>query len=60
VPAYKVGDHVIHTAFGAGVVVAIEAHGADRATEWFVTVHFAQRGRVKLLSSIAPLQAVKR
>lgn len=54
--AYKVGDRVAHTAFGAGVVVAIEAHGVGRAAEWYVTVQFPQRGRVKLLSSIAPLR----
>jgi DNA helicase II / ATP-dependent DNA helicase PcrA len=54
--AYMVGDRVDHTAFGAGVVVAIEAHGAGRSAEWYVTVQFPQRGRVKLLSSIAPLR----
>lgn len=56
--AYKVGDQVAHTAFGRGVVVAVEAHGSGRSTEWYVTVYFSERGKIKLASHIAPLQRV--
>ncbi len=57
-PPYRVGEQVVHTHFGRGMVVAIEAHSVGGTIEWYVTVEFAQHRQMKLLSSIAPLQRV--
>lgn len=52
---YQVGDRVRHPVFGPGVIIAIDAGNTGRAVEWYLSVEFSRRGRIKLLASIAPL-----
>ncbi|NTV65884.1 MAG: ATP-binding domain-containing protein, partial [Oscillochloris sp.] len=54
-PSYAIGDRVKHPHFGLGQVVAIERGLAGRRVEWYLTVNFVVRGRVKLLAGIAPI-----
>ncbi len=53
VPAYTVGDKVMHESFGQGTVVSISS-GADP----ILSVAFPDKGIKKLLSSLAPLTRV--
>jgi ATP-dependent DNA helicase UvrD/PcrA len=50
-PAFKVGDTVIHTAFGEGVVVKIHLTDDDQEVE----VAFPDRGIKRLSVNFAPL-----
>ncbi|NTW00742.1 MAG: ATP-dependent helicase, partial [Oscillochloris sp.] len=55
VPSYSLGDRVAHPQFGQGTVVDIEEGAVPGGKEWYLTVNFDRRGRVKLLAKIAPL-----
>ncbi len=57
-PTYSLGEQVSHPHFGLGTVVAVEEARAGRRTEWYLTVSFRGRGRVKLLAGVAPLTRV--
>lgn len=57
--SYNIGDRVEHPMFGQGVVVAVDAGTSGRKVEWYVTVDFQDRGRIKLLAGIAPLQRLR-
>jgi len=48
---FRVGDHVVHPAFGAGIVVS----SAVRPDDEEVTVAFAGKGVKKLMASFAGL-----
>ena len=52
----KVGDHVRHTKFGPGIVMACNATNVDQE----LTVVFEQAGVKKLLASLAPLEKTEK
>jgi len=53
---FKVGDHVYHTKFGPGIVMACSPTREDQE----LTVVFEQAGVKKLLASLAPLERIEK
>ncbi|MFC1927061.1 ATP-dependent helicase [Chloroflexota bacterium] len=52
----KVGDHVCHSKFGPGIVMACNPTNVDQE----LTVVFEQAGVKKLLASLAPLERIEK
>ena len=53
-PRYAVGDRVVHTRFGEGIVIDVKESSGDQE----LTVAFEEVGEKRLLASLAPLQKI--